>query len=226
MNLVKMSFLFLFIAGVLVLNAADSHAPKKETKSNERGKILYMTCQPCHGDEGQGNSITKAPAIAGLESWYVNVQLKKFKDGIRGAHPEDITGLQMRPMSRTLVNDKDIALVSDYIHSLPFKSAKATIKGDVAKGKMTYAACIACHGPEAKGNKVMNAPSLDKLPDWYIVAQLEKFKKGIRGTHHKDITGMQMRPMSQMLNAESRANIAAFISSLNRGGEKTTSSEH
>jgi cytochrome c553 len=221
MKFAKIAFVLLCLAGVLVLNAASGAKPKKDNSAG-RGKTLYMTCTPCHGEMGEGNPITKAPAIAGLESWYLKVQLKKFKDGVRGAHPEDVTGLQMRPMSRTLVSDKDVELVSDYIAGLPFKPAKATIKGDADKGKVAFAICATCHGANGEGNKQMNGPSLTKLQDWYIVAQLEKFKQGIRGTHHKDVAGMQMRPMAQNLNAETRKNLAAYIVSLAKPSKKST----
>ncbi len=225
MKFVKLAFLLSFIAGILVLNAADSHAPKKQTKDDNRGKTLYMTCQPCHGSVGQGNPITNAPAIAGMESWYLNVQIKKFKNGVRGAHPEDVAGLQMRPMARTLVSDEDVVAVSDYIESLPHYPAKKTVKGDAAKGKVAYNNCVACHGANAEGNKLMKGPALVRLPDWYIVSQLEKFKTGLRGTHHKDITGMQMRPAAQQLNAEMRNDIAVYIGSLNSGSEKAADSK-
>ena len=51
--------------------------------------------------------------------------------------------------------------------------------------------------------------------DWYIARQLKNFKKGIRGSHEKDIYGQQMRPMSMSLVDETAIkNVAAYISSL------------
>jgi cytochrome c oxidase subunit 2 len=59
--------------------------------------------------------------------------------------------------------------------------------------------CAQCHGDEATGNQHVNAPSIAGLPQWYIEAQLKKFKAGGRGTHFDDLTGMQMRPMAMSL---------------------------
>ena len=42
----------------------------------------------------------------------------KFKNGIRGAHPEDTYGQQMRPMAMTLANEETIKNVAAYIATL------------------------------------------------------------------------------------------------------------
>jgi len=180
-----------------------------------RGQQLYAVCMACHGFNGEGNPVTKSPPLAGQEDWYVISQLKKFKEGIRGADPKDLTGMQMRPMAMTLPDEKAMADVAAYIKKLKKKKVKATLGGDKEKGKILYNTCLACHGPAAQGNPQLKSPSLKQLPDWYIVAQLKKFKDGIRGTHPKDVEGMLMRPMSMTLPDEkAMADVAAYISSL------------
>ena len=67
----------------------------------ERGAQVFDYCVQCHGADGAGNPDIEAPAIAGLPAWYVEAQIHKFRDGTRGAHPDDLPGLRMRPMSRT-----------------------------------------------------------------------------------------------------------------------------
>lgn len=197
-----------------VFAAGGSHAPKK--KENIKGKQLFETCTACHGPKGLGNPAIKAPSIAGLEQWYLEAQLRKFKNGARGAHPEDVTGLLMRPMARTLHSEEDIKAVAEYVSKMAYKKAKVTVEGDKDKGKAAFAVCSACHGPAAEGNKTMNAPSLTKLSDWYIVSQLDKFKKGVRGNNAKDTTGMQMRPMAVALNEGQMKDIAAYVASLSK----------
>lgn len=83
-----------------------------------KGKAFYTTCVACHGDKGQGNKALNSPKIAGQETWYIVRQLKNFKAGIRGAHPKDIYGQQMRPMAMTLPNDQAIEDVAAYINTL------------------------------------------------------------------------------------------------------------
>lgn len=180
-----------------------------------KGKALYAVCMACHGFNGEGNPVTKSPPLAGQEDWYIISQLKKFKEGVRGTNPKDVTGMQMRPMSMTLPDEKAMADVAAYVQTLPKNKQKTTLGGDKEKGKILYNTCLACHGPAAQGNPQLKSPALKQLPDWYIVAQLKKFKEGVRGTHPKDIEGMQMRPMSMTLPDEkAMADVAAYISSL------------
>ena len=47
-----------------------------------------------------------------------NVWLKKFKEGVRGTNPQDIGGMQMRPMSMTLVDEQAMKDVIAYIRTL------------------------------------------------------------------------------------------------------------
>jgi cytochrome c553 len=53
------------------------------------------------------------------------------------------------------------------------------------------------------------------MDEWYLRAQLEKFRSGARGTHPHDVAGMRMRPMSLSLrNDEELAAVAAYVASL------------
>lgn len=83
-----------------------------------KGKTLYTTCMACHGAKAEGNKALNAPKLTGLQGWYLERQLKNFKEGIRGAHPKDVYGAQMRPMAMTLADDKAIEDVVAYIESL------------------------------------------------------------------------------------------------------------
>ena len=203
------------LAGTAVVLSLTGCHPEG-ARPPQPGKQVYEVCTSCHGEDGQGMKLADAPAIAGLPSWYVQSQLTKFRTGIRGAHPDDYEGLKMRPMSRQLMNDDEVKAVSDYVAAMPRKVQAPTLTGaDAAAGAASYATCLACHGPEGKGNPDLKAPPIAGQYDWYLVAQLTKFKKGIRGANPKDITGGQMRPMSMTL-ADDQAikNVVAHISTL------------
>ncbi len=89
-----------------------------------------------------------------------------------------------------------------------------TVAGNVDKGPASYGICAACNGTDGEGDDLKNAPALQNLQDWYIVRQLQNYKSGVRGTHPKDIEGMQMRPMSMILaDEQAMKDIAAFIGS-------------
>lgn len=198
-------------AAALALTACRPEGTKKTLPGNE----LYAACTSCHGTDGHGKADIAAPAIAGLPAWYVEAQLVKFRSGIRGAHPDDLEGLRMRPMSRQMMDEGEIKAVSAYVATLSPLKAAATLGGDAAAGAAAYGTCTACHGPDGKGNEALKAPPLAGQYDWYLVSQLKKFKAGIRGTNPKDVTGGQMRPMSMTLaDEQAMKNVVAHIATL------------
>jgi cytochrome c oxidase subunit 2 len=55
------------------------------------------------------------------------------------------------------------------------------------------------------------------MDEWYVRAQLMKFRSGARGTHPDDVAGMRMRPMSLTLDRDEEiAAVAAHVASLPR----------
>jgi cytochrome c oxidase subunit 2 len=94
-------------------------------------------------------------------------------------------------------------------------AASVQAAGNPVKGKALYATCAACHGANGGGNPALNAPAIAGQQDWYLTRQLKNYQDGIRGTHGKDIYGMQMRPMSMVVMGEKKtADIVAYITSL------------
>lgn len=180
-----------------------------------KGEVLYKICTSCHGPKAEGMATLNAPANAGQDPWYLTRQLKNFKDGIRGAHPDDTFGAQMRPMAMMLANEQDIADVVAYLSSMDMPEPPRTIEGDIEGGKRAYRTCIPCHGEFGEGAKSLDAPRLSSQHDWYLVRQLENFKAGIRGTHVSDIYGAQMRIMAQMLETDEQVRaVAAYIATI------------
>ncbi|MBQ62345.1 MAG: cytochrome c oxidase subunit II [Gammaproteobacteria bacterium] len=175
----------------------------------------YAICVSCHSPDGSGNVALNAPAIAGQETWYMETQLKNFKSGARGVHESDIYGQQMRAMTLMLADDAAIASVSAYVSSMERKKVANTVEGNADNGKALFAVCGGCHGPDAKGLKMMNSPDLTAQQDWYLVRQLQNFRTGVRGTDPSDMFGQQMRPMAMML-ADDQAvkDVVAYINTL------------
>ncbi len=94
---------------------------------------------------------------------------------------------------------------------------------DLAAGKQRYTVCTSCHGPEAGGNKSMNAPALAGLPADYIERQLRYFKEGIRGSAEGDTYGQQMAGMVNTLpDDQAIGNVAAYIASLDSVSTEST----
>ncbi len=181
-----------------------------------RGRALFGQCAQCHGPEGAGSKMASAPAIAGLEGWYIEQQLKKFRSGVRGAHPDDVAGLRMYPMALWLKSDDDLVAVAGYVASLPDPTPKSTLAGgDAQRGKALYATCAACHGAQGEGNQAVNGPALVATNDWYLETQLRKYKSGVRGGNPQDQLGALMRSMAGTLpDDQAIADVIAYIETL------------
>jgi len=180
---------------------------------NERGADLFRLCAVCHGEDASGAQAVGAPAIAGMPQWYLEAQLKQFRNGNRGTHFDDLMGMRMRPMARS-----DVEAVSAHIAALPPVDPAPTLTGgDVEAGKAIFSTiCITCHGPEAAGNKdMMGAAPLNRSSDWYMFRQVKNFKSGIRGSRPGDQGGALMRPMMlQLKDEQDIKNVIAYIMTL------------
>jgi cytochrome c oxidase subunit 2 len=82
------------------------------------GEDLYGTCSACHGDDGRGIWALNAPGLADMTDWYLVRQLQNFRTGIRGAHPGDAYGDQMRMMADILADDEAINDMVAYLNTL------------------------------------------------------------------------------------------------------------
>jgi len=86
--------------------------------SADRGRLLYRSCATCHGQDGEGNQMMNAPALAGQNDWYMVTQLRNFRAGSRGYHNDDAYGRQMRAMMAPLGDERAINDVVAYINTL------------------------------------------------------------------------------------------------------------
>src|SRR5262245_41666474 len=94
-------------AGALIVASARAQ-DQSSAEQLDRGEQLFALCQQCHGSNGGGNQLALAPSIAGLDAWYIEAQLNKFRDGARASHFDDLAGLRMRPMARWLKTESDV----------------------------------------------------------------------------------------------------------------------
>jgi len=81
------------------------------------GQRAYLLCASCHGVTGSGFEAGNVPPLAGMEAWYVAAQIRKFKDGVRGAMPGDAFGPVMRAVAAPL-SAEEINQVAAYVHAL------------------------------------------------------------------------------------------------------------
>lgn len=203
------------VVALLALSLAAG-ACNREQQRAATGAELYELCASCHGVDGSGNESLAAPAIAGLDVKYLETQITKFRNGVRGAHPDDRTGLMMRPMGRSLRSEAEVRNVAEYVASLGPKSPTPTLQGGSAEeGAARYVACQLCHGQQGEGNLERQAPALVHANDWYLLAQLSKFKAGVRAGTAEDVEGVQMVPWAASLpDDQAMKDVVAYIQTL------------
>lgn len=199
-----------------VLAGCEKQEPQLDAAAMAAASGAYRSCAACHGARGMGNKALQAPALVNLEQDYLRRQLNHFRSGIRGRHPKDQWGQQMSAQASLLKDETAVQTVVMQIDTFENLSPAATFEADIERGKGLYdATCGACHGPNAEGITLLNAPSLRGIDDWYLVRQYQNFGDGIRGTHEDDKYGQQMQRMGQVLKSEEDIrSVAAWLLSL------------
>ena len=106
------------VANVVAYIGTLPDAPAAATIKGDlgSGQRRYATCAACHGADGRGNAATNAPRLQGMSDWYMARQLRNLRDGVRGAHPQDIYGGQMALIAGMLSDDAEIGDVLAYIN--------------------------------------------------------------------------------------------------------------
>ena len=115
------------IAGLATLITSElppAQPPATIRGDADRGKDYYVNiCSACHGGNALGNDALGAPALAGVNDWYLKSSYQSYLDGVRGVHPDDFYGAQMARLAPALANRDDINDVIAYIASkTPFRS--------------------------------------------------------------------------------------------------------
>jgi cytochrome c553 len=179
-----------------------------------------------------------------LNAVYVGRQLENFANGVRGKHADDLEGIRMMPMARTLIAYKEglrdeagtqvnIKALGAYVAQLPAVSPEDYLAiGDASEGKGIFdSKCKACHGDAGEGKDKIDAtqgvkldgepifagsaPSLADQADWYLLKQLEKFQAGVRGHDPvADPAGATMVKWATQLDEEQTRDVVRYIASL------------
>ena len=226
-----LGMLFLCLGG-----NALGEAPIDSPIETVTGEELFVACTFCHGSSAQGNDRRDGPALAGLEAWYLELQMHNFKNGVRGNLAADVPGQVMHFSSPMLRNDFTIESLADYISALepgnepdrnavgarpfiwnsPYAGLDSSIVANAQAGKTNYSrVCTACHGADALGNEALGAANLTYLSEIYMARQLMYFRDGIRGAHPEDTRGQQMAVMAELLTDDQMiADVVAYIAEL------------
>lgn len=199
-------FLSLLGASVLAIGTASASEP-----GDAAAEVQYGVCVHCHGAHGEGRPELSAPRIGDLEPDYIAQQLKAFRDGGNGAHPEDTIGHPMRAVALGLT-DAQIETIAAFSAGLEpeLRSPGAAVDG----GEQAYAACASCHGADARGVAGTGAPDLLYQDSDYLVRQMKKYRDGQRGGAGAPPMAAVMVGFSQGLDDATIEDIAGHIASL------------
>jgi len=173
----------------------------------ELGRSIFAnTCAACHGSSAQG-----APGYPDLtdDTWNWGGEpeqiLATVLDGREGVMPPLGTVMQ------GIGGDVSITQVASYVRALRSDDIEATLRNDymAARGKKYFdSLCVACHGPEGKGNQDLGAPDLTVRNTLYPNT-LDSIRKTIVDGRHGTM------PAHRDLLGETRARlVAAYVWSL------------
>jgi len=130
--------------------------------------VFVNNCAACHGSDARGAkgypNLTDNDWLYGGAPDTVVATIAKGRNGV------------MPPWGPVL-GDQGVEEVANYVLTLSGQKADATL---AAAGKARFATtCVACHGPEGKGNPALGAPNLtDNI--WLYGNTLEEIKATIK----------------------------------------------
>lgn len=204
------------------------------SRSEEAGETMEVTeaavldaagayaqvCAACHGPKGEGNETVKSPSIAGLPSWYIEEQFRKFRAGERGVHQDDAPGQQMRAIALTLTKAQ-IKEAAETVSELPIILTEPPGEGaNIEKGRYLFAnECMECHRYNGKGEVVFQSAQLISLNRSYLRRQLENFHEGKRGAVETDTSGNKMVNVTARLDDEEIDLLVDYIGALAHGDD-------
>ncbi|HEB80819.1 MAG TPA: cytochrome c4 [Chromatiales bacterium] len=173
------------------------------------GEAISTTCRGCHGQQGISPT-PQWPSLAGQGAAYLVKELRDFKAGRR---TNAIMSPQAAPLD-TRAMDNLAAFFSSFKPNVGTADPKLVAEGgriyrggDRADG---VPACMACHGPQGKGNPAARYPALRGQHAVYVVSQLEDFKSGKR---HNDPNKVMRDIAAQLTPGQMRA-VASYIQGL------------
>jgi len=138
--------------------------PRLMSAVRETGRTLFGdNCAVCHGRDAKGGrGFPNLTTSSWLWGGTPEAIAETIRVGINSTHPDSRISQMPAFGQDSILKREDIESVIAYVLSLSNKAATEKIPADkIAAGKAVFAAnCVACHGPNAKGNPEVGAPDL------------------------------------------------------------------
>lgn len=207
----KNKLVSIFAVAGLALAAFTAQAESLVDGSIDAGKTKSITCNACHGAEGNSANAVW-PNIAGQNAPYTLAQLKAFKSGLRQN--------ALMSSQAMMLSEQDMADLAVYFESLPSATQAVADPSLLARGEALYrggdkeksvAACLACHGPTGRGNPAAKYPALNGQHAAYTELQLKAYADGTRVS----VGPVQMmRDIASRLDDEDIKALASYVQGL------------
>ena len=175
------------------------------------GKAKAITCGACHGPDG--NSVNPEwPTIAGQHPTYIVGELQTFRSGAR-TEPLMLGQAMM-------LGEQDMRDLAVYFSMQQTATKVIADPATLDHGQRLYRGgnrenltpgCIACHGPNGRGNPAASYPSLKGQYAAYIAKQLRSYASGAR---RSDGPRRIMRDIAAKLSEEDIVAVSSYVQGL------------
>ncbi len=196
--------------------ATLAHAADAPLAGNaEAGAAKAATCGACHGPTGNSPN-PEWPNLAGQHHEYIAEQLALLKSGARVAPV-------MNPMA-AMLSPQDMADLAAYFEKQTLVGLEADAKlaeagqklyrgGDAARG---IPACLACHGPNGRGNGPARWPQVRAQQPAYAMTQLRNYAAKTRyaGSATPPPGAEMMTDVAKRLNDDDIKALTAYLQGL------------
>ncbi|MFC2971513.1 cytochrome-c oxidase, cbb3-type subunit III [Azotobacter bryophylli] len=165
--------------------------PVEEVAKDEQalkmgGRIFASTCSVCHGSDAKG-----AYGFPNLtdNDWLYGGDGETIKTTIMAGRQAAM------PAWKDVIGEEGVKNVAAYVRSLSGLKAPEGVEADLAAGQKIFQTnCVACHGPEGKGQQAMGAPNLTDHTWLYgssfaQVQQTIRYGRNGRMPAHQDFLG-------------------------------------
>lgn len=205
---------FSILTFCFILSSCESIADKPVNELEIKVQTVVNHCLTCHSTK----EMQRGPLLEGLEEWYLDESIDRFRAGHRGTNPKDVQGQLMYSAIKDLPED-DIMQAIEWFAGQKRPLIKAYVKGDIERGKVLYAErCYGCH-EHTMGKFFSRSPDLYKLEDWYLLSQLRAFKNGWRGSETEDNHGASMKVAVDDMNDTDFKDVAAYLATFQQKPE-------
>jgi len=210
------------LLGAGVSSAEEAAAPAFKPGDANAGQAKAATCGACHGADGNPAS-AQYPKLAGQHENYIARQIELIK-----------TNQRQNPVmmgfvaSMTAQDMHDIGAYFAVKSSLPgVADAKLVAHGEAlyrGGDKATNTpACMACHGPDGRGNPGAGYPQLAGQFADYTAAKLKDFRDGKKWSD--DDKGSIMPAVVHGLNDADIAALASYLEGLHSADAGNTAAK-